>query len=120
MSERDEELERLRQKRLAEMQAQAAQQQADNEQINTQQRAAYEDQKEALIQRILSSEARARLTNLKMARPEFAENIELQLIQLAQSGTLRGKMPLTDELFKNILRQLQEKTKKRDTQIRIL
>jgi programmed cell death protein 5 len=120
MSENDDELEQLRQRRMAEMQNQMAQQQANEQYMQAQQNAAYDAQKNALLAQILTSEARARLTNIKMARPEFAENIELQLIQLAQSGALRGKIPLSDDVFKNLLQQLQDRAKKRDPKIRIL
>jgi programmed cell death protein 5 len=116
----DEELQRLRQKRMAEMQAQANQQQMNDQFYEQQQAAAYEAQKQAILQQILSSDARSRLTNLKMARPDFANSVEMQLIQLAQSGALRGKIPLTDEIFKNLLQQLQERTKKHETKIRII
>lgn len=119
MSE-DEELERLRQRRMAELQAQANQQQANEQFYEQQQTAAYEAQKQAILQQILSSEARSRLTNLKMARPDFANSVEMQLIQLAQSGALRGKVPLSDEIFKNLLMQLQERSKKHETKIRII
>jgi programmed cell death protein 5 len=120
---KDEELEKLRQKKLEEMQRQAAQQQDYENQMasqQNQQQAQYDAQKQALLQRILSSEARARLTNIKMARPEFAEQIEMSLIQAVQQGGLRGKLPLSDEQFKNILIQLQGQNKKRDSKIRIL
>ena len=120
---KDEELEKLRQKKLEEMQKQAAQQQDYENQMasqQNQQQAQYEAQKQALLLRILSSDARARLTNIKMARPEFAEQIEMSLIQAVQQGGLRGKLPLSDDQFKNILIQLQGQTKKRDSKIRIL
>jgi programmed cell death protein 5 len=53
---------------------------------------------------ILTPEARSRLANLKLTKPEFVEQIELQLIQLAQSGRLQGKV--TDEQLKVLLKQL--------------
>jgi len=71
-------------------------------------------QKQALLRKILTPEARQRLTNLKMVRPEFTEQLELQLIQLAQKGKL--PIPLTDEQLKQILIQLQ--SQKRETKIR--
>jgi len=62
-------------------------------------------QKQAILRRILTSEARQRLTNIKMVKPEFASQIEMQLIQLAQAGRL--KIPVTDEQLKLILKHLQ-------------
>jgi len=67
-----------------------------------------------MLRRILTSEARQRLTNLKIARPQFASQIELQLIQIAQQG--RINLPITDEQLKEILRRLQPT--KRDIKIR--
>jgi len=119
MGNEDDELERLRQKRMAEMQNQMAQRQAEDQYAQQQQREMYEAQKEAILQKILSSEARARLTNIRMARPEFAEQIEMSLIQAVQTGALRGKIPLGDDDFKLILQKLQQQSPKREGKIRI-
>jgi programmed cell death protein 5 len=70
-------------------------------------------QKQALLKQILSTEARQRLNNLKMIKPEFTEQIELQLIQMAQTGKL--PIPLSDAQLKQILVQLQ--SRKRETKI---
>jgi len=64
----------------------------------------------------LTPEARQRLTNLKMVRPEFTEQLELQLIQLAQQGKI--PIPLKDSQLKQILIQLQ--ARKREPKIRRL
>lgn len=105
----DDELEQLRRKKLSALQRQMADEQR---QTQTQQR--LEAQKEALMRSILSPEARQRLTNLKMVKPEFTEQLELQLIQLAQQGRL--PIPLSDEQLKQVLVQLQPR--KRETKIR--
>jgi programmed cell death protein 5 len=49
-----------------------------------------------------------------MVKPEFTEQLELQLIQLAQQGKI--PIPLSDEKLKQILVQLQGR--KRETKIR--
>jgi programmed cell death protein 5 len=72
-----------------------------------------EEQKQALLRSILTPEARQRLTNLKIIKPEFTDQLELQLIQLAQTGKL--PTPLSDEQLKKILVQLQ--SRKRETTI---
>ena len=105
----DDELENLRQKRLLEYQ-----QQADQDQRETQAEKQIEAQKQALLRQILTIESRQRLTNLKMIKPEFTEQIELQLIQLAQMGKI--PIPLPDDQLKKILIQLQ--SRKRETKIR--
>jgi programmed cell death protein 5 len=108
MSEEDE-LDEIRRRKLLALQQRLAggqrQEQAEEQ---------LELQKQALLRKILSPEARQRLTNLKMVRPEFTEQIELQLIQLAQQGKL--PIPLSDEQLKQILVQLQ--SRKRETKIR--
>jgi len=73
-----------------------------------------EQQKQALLRKILTPEARQRLANLKMVRSDFTDQLELQLIQLAQQGKL--PIPLADEQLKRILIQLQ--SQKRETKIR--
>jgi len=105
----EDELEELRRKKLLALQQKLAEEQKQN-QMEQQ----VELQKQALLRKILTSEARQRLTNLKMVRPEFTEQLELQLIQLAQKGKL--PIPLTDEQLKQILIQLQ--SQKRETKIR--
>ena len=105
----DDELEQLRRKKLS-----ALQRQVSDEQRNAQMEQQLEQQKQALLRNILSSEARQRLTNLKMIKPEFTDQLELQLIQLAQQGKI--PVPLSDEQLKKILTQLQ--SRKRETTIR--
>jgi len=99
MSE-DEELEALRRKRLMELQQQILQEQ---QRAEAQRR--LEIQKQTLIRRILTPKARQRLANLKMVRPEFASQLEIQLIQIAQQG--RIGLPITDDQLKEILSRLQ-------------
>ncbi|MBS7653769.1 DNA-binding protein [Candidatus Bathyarchaeota archaeon] len=65
----------------------------------------FEMEKQAILRKILTPEARQRLTNLKMVKPEFASQLELQLIQIAQQG--RISIPIDDEQMKEILRKLQ-------------
>jgi DNA-binding TFAR19-related protein (PDSD5 family) len=42
----------------------------------------------------------------------------LQLIQAFQSGAFRGRIPLTDDLFKQLLKQLHNQTQTRETKIK--
>jgi len=96
----EEEIEELRRRRLLELRRRLAEEQ---QRIQVQEQ--IEVQKQALLRRILTSDARSRLTNLKMVKPEFAEQLELQLIQLAQQG--RINIPVTDEQLKEILVKIQ-------------
>jgi len=96
----EEEIEDLRRRKLQELQRRIAE-----EQQRAQAQQQIEVQKQALLRRILTSDARRRLTNLKMVKPEFAQQLELQLIQLAQLGKMA--IPVTDQQLKEILVRLQ-------------
>ncbi|MBY8997269.1 MAG: DNA-binding protein [Candidatus Thorarchaeota archaeon] len=102
----DDELEAIRQRKEAQLRDQAL-----REQANDQQQADVQSQKEALLRQILTPEARARLTNVRMVKPQFAEQIEMQLIQLASSGKLKDRV--TDEQLRSLLQQLQGKERER-------
>ena len=107
----DEELQRLKAQRMAELQAK-------QQQGAEQQRAAAEAeaQKQNLMRRLLTPEARLRLANIKMVRPEFGQQLELELVQIAQGG--RVPLPITDDQLKRLLIQLEGQQKKRDISIR--
>ncbi|MCD6469598.1 DNA-binding protein [Candidatus Bathyarchaeota archaeon] len=109
MSINDEELEAIRRRKLMELQQRLQQ---EREAAEAQRR--LELQKQALLRRILTLKARQRLANLKMIKPEFASQLETQLIQIAQQGRIR--IPIDDEQLKEILRRLQ--MSKREIRIR--
>jgi len=108
MSDEEEEIEELRRRRMMELQQRIAQ-----EQQRAQMQQQIEIQKQAILRRILTPEARRRLNNLKMVKPEFANQLELQLIQLVQTGKVQT--PITDEQLKEILIRLQ--AQRRDIKI---
>ena len=105
----DDELEAIRRRKLL-----AMQQKVTDDQRQSQAEQQMEAQKQELLRQILSPEARQRLTNLKMVKPEFTEQLELQLIQLAQMGKV--PVPMPDAQLKQILIQLQ--SRKREPKIR--
>ena len=100
-----EDEEELRRRKLLELQARFEDQHRQEEA-----RRQYEAQKKLAIQQILTPEARSRLANIRAAKPEFAEQIELQLIQLAQSGRLTSQ--ITDTQLREILKRLQQRKRK--------
>ncbi len=105
----EEENEELRRRKMLELRAKLEEQQSQAEQ-----RRQYEIQKKLAIQQIMTPEARSRLANIRTAKPEFAEQLELQLIQLAQTGRLGSK--ITDAQLREILSKLQ--ARKREFKIR--
>lgn len=110
---RDEELERLKAQRMTELQSR---QQQGAEQQRAAAAAEAEAQKQSLMRRLMTPEARLRLANIKMVRPEFGQQLELELIQLAQTG--RVPLPITDDQLKKLLAQIEGQQKKRDISIR--
>lgn len=70
--------------------------------------------KEGVLRMALTSEARQRLANVKMVRPDLVSSIEEYVIQLASSGKLRKA--IDDDQVKQMLASLQEK--KREIKIR--
>jgi len=110
----DEEVEEIKRRKLLEYQRQLEAAQAEEEKLEEIRR-----QKQEILRKILTPEARARLANLRMVRPELVEYLENQLIQLVYSGRLQA--PITDEVLKEILMQLldrQREIKLRFTKVR--
>jgi programmed cell death protein 5 len=84
---------------MAELQQQAI---ANENQQKMQQE--LEMQKKQTMIQILTPEARDRLGSLRLTKPDFVNQIELQLIQIAQSGNLRSK--ITDDQLKDLLKRV--------------
>ena len=103
----DAELEELRRRRAAQLQAQlagagavdptlAAAQQAEMDRRSAEQR--------EVLRRLLTPEARERLGRIRLAKPEVAQSVEQQIIALAASGRLRRQ--IDDETLRQILERL--------------
>ena len=78
----------------------------DNNQPNEEQISA---QKDIMLKQILSGEARLRLNNVKMVKPELANLVENYLLGLAAQGKAPGQ--ITDEQLKQILMSAQQPKK---------
>ena len=105
------ELEKLRKKRLQELQQQQVPEDVFGQQEEQQRE--FDEQRQRVLRGILTTNARERLGRIKVARPEIAESIENQLITLAQNGRLKSK--INDEQLRGILAKILPK--KRDIKI---
>ena len=63
-------------------------------------------QKDIMLKQILSSDARVRLNNVKMVKPELANLVENYLIGLSTQGKIQGQ--IIDEQLKQILLSAQQ------------
>ncbi len=70
-------------------------------------------QKEIILRQIISSEARNRLNNVRMVKPDLANLVENYLLNLAAQGKITGQ--ISDEQLKQILSSAQQP--KRDFKI---
>ena len=70
-------------------------------------------QKEGILKQILEPEARMRLNNIKMVKPELSDLVEQYLIGLASQGKMHSQ--ITDDQLKQILLSIQQP--KRDFKI---
>jgi programmed cell death protein 5 len=95
----DDELAEIRRKRLAQLQQHQSDQQDDMERQRQ-----VDAQIHLVLMQIMEPEARERLNTIKLTKPDFAKAVEQQLVLLAQSGRLKSK--ITDQQFKELLRQL--------------
>jgi len=70
-------------------------------------------QKEMMLKQVLSSEARLRLNNVRMVKPELADLVENYILNLSVQGKISGQ--ISDEQLKQILSSTQQP--KRDFKI---
>jgi len=111
----DDELEDLREEKMEQLKEQAGEEGGDEE-AREAQRQQQEAKKKAILRQNLTDDARKRLNTVKMSKPQRGEQLEQQIIALAQSGRVQGK--IDDEQMKEILRELQPDSKSFDIQRR--
>ncbi len=113
MSDRstDDDIEQLRQEKLEQLRDQA---QGNDEAAERRQQAQNraEAQKKALLRQHLTDGARKRLNTVKMSKPEFGEQVEQQIIALAQSGRVRDQ--IDEDQMKELLQELKPDQKSFD------
>ncbi|MCK9276484.1 DNA-binding protein [Methanoculleus sp. UBA303] len=99
----DDELAELRRRKMEQqLQRQAMNQQAMEDEAERQRQ--IDSQVRVALMEILEPEARERLNTIKLTRPDFAKAVEQQLVMLAQSGRVRQR--ITDDQLKGLLTQL--------------
>lgn len=121
----DEELARIRQQRLAQLQStqgrgpngdpsagQANDKQGQQQQQQQKEREA--EMRNNILSTVLTQEARARLATLGAAKPERAKMVENIIIQNTRMGAIRGKVD--EDSLKGLLERVQDSTK-RETKV---
>ena len=113
----EDELALLRQQRLAALQAQYESQGVAHQEAIIEEQAKVEQAEavlEAKLRNNLTSEARSRLTTVKMARPELANTVGQAIIGLIEEGRMQS--PVDDSTLKTLLARSQ--SEKRESTIR--
>jgi len=63
-------------------------------------------QKETMLKQVLSSDARLRLNNVRMVKPDLADLVENYILNLTVQGKITGQ--ISDEQLKQILSSAQQ------------
>ncbi len=99
----EDRLDEIRQKKMEQLKEQqqgggdaAEAQQARQEQADA--------QKQAMLRQHLTDGARKRLNTVKMSKPDFGEQVERQVVALAQSGRVQGQ--IDEDQMKDLLEEL--------------
>ena len=107
----DEELEELRQRKMEQLKEQQGGEGAQQEAAEAQRQQA-EAQKQAMLRQALTDGARKRLNTVKMSKPDFGEQVEQQIVALAQSGRLQGQ--IDEEKMRQLLQEMKPESKSFD------
>ncbi|MFW6321640.1 MAG: DNA-binding protein [Halohasta sp.] len=108
----DDRLEELREQKLKELQERQQQGGAEDGEAQEAAKQQAEAQKEAMLKQHLTDGARQRLNAVQMSKPEFAEQVERQIIALARSGRIGDR--IDEDQMKALLKELQPESKSFD------
>ncbi|MFC7046989.1 DNA-binding protein [Halobacteriaceae archaeon GCM10025711] len=100
----DDRIEELRREKLEELKEQQGGSSEAQEQAQEQAQQQAEAQKQALLRQYLTDGARQRLNSVRMSKPQFADQVEQQVLALAQSGRLQEQ--IDDQQMKQLLQEL--------------
>jgi len=106
----DEELERLREQKREQLKDQM--QEGGESEAQEAQRQQAEAQKKAVLRQHLTDGARKRLNTVKMSKPQVGQKVEQQVVALAQSGRINGK--IDEEKMKTLLSEITPDSKSFD------
>ena len=108
----DDRLEELREQKLKELQERQQGQSGQDDEAQQAVKQQAEAQKQALLKQHLTDGARQRLNAVQMSKPQFAEQVEQQIIALARSGRVQNR--IDEDQMKALLKELQPESKSFD------
>jgi programmed cell death protein 5 len=108
----DERLDELREQKMQELREQAEGQGGGEEAAQQAAQERADAQKEAMLKQYLTDGARQRLNAVQMSKPDFAEQVEQQIVALAQSGRIQDR--IDEEQMKSLLKELKPDSKSFD------
>lgn len=108
----EDRLEELRKERLEQLRDQQEGGAGADPQAREEAQQQAEMQKQALLRQYLTDGARKRLNSVRMSKPDFAEQVEQQLLALAQSGRIQGK--IDEDKMQELLSELSPDRKQFD------
>ncbi|EMA19442.1 DNA-binding protein [Haloarcula hispanica] len=104
----EEELEELRKQKMEQLK----EQQGDEGEAQEAAKQQADAQKQAVLKQNLTDGARKRLNTVKMSKPQVGEQIEQQVVALAQSGRVQGQ--IDEDQMKELLSELTPDSKSFD------
>ena len=78
----------------------------DENNISKEKNSELKTQKEMMLKQVLSSDARLRLNNVRMVKPDLADLVENYILNLSVQGKISGQ--ISDEQLKQILASAQQ------------
>lgn len=99
----EDELDQIRKKRFSQIQDEERASGVNEETVARAQDDEFQAQRQMILRKILTPEARMRLSNIRMAKPDVVKSLEDQLIQLAGSGRIGV---VDDSMLKQLLRKI--------------
>jgi programmed cell death protein 5 len=106
----EDELERIREQKRKQLEERGDSE--EQKEAMEAQRQQAEAQKKAVLRQHLTDGARKRLNTVKMSKPDIGEKVEQQVVALAQSGRIQGK--IDEDKMKQILKELTPDSKSFD------